>query len=78
MSNKDLLELVLSSLADMREDIKANDKKIDSLEKRVEELQNEIKGYRSFVGGVLWTFGCMTAAVTFAIKYFKVKFGFGG
>ena len=89
MSNKVLLELVLSNLEAAKEKQKIADKKIDhhtkefsvfkeEIKTEMSNLKNEIKEYRSFIGGVIWSFGGLLTVITLAVKYLKIKFGMGG
>jgi|TARA_Y100001960_G_scaffold72090_1_gene76574 hypothetical protein len=44
---------------------------LKEIRKEIKNLKLEITQYKSFVGGVLWTFMALSAAVTFLYEWIK-------
>jgi len=44
---------------------------LKEIRKEIKEIKLEVTKYKSFVGGILWTFMALSASLTFLFGWFK-------
>ncbi|MCP4355507.1 MAG: hypothetical protein GY793_07730 [Proteobacteria bacterium] len=52
------------------EEINIHDE-LKEIRKEIKEVKLEVTKYKSFVGGILWTFMALSASLTFLFGWFK-------
>lgn len=57
----------------MNEDINIHEE-LTEIRKEIKEIKLEVTHYKSFIGGILWTFMALSASLTFLYDWIKELF----